>query len=181
MLSAYTELDKKDKEELIEALEASLVKLFRLCQSLFTLTKNERQILVESNEVDELDDLASKKVIIIEEIEKTENSRKEISGRLSKVCGFDSDFDTLSELIESIDLDNKVKFTRLQEGILTLQSDIRELNEGNYALATLNLQHLKSVQEFIINTINPPTSYYGPKSQSKDSVPPTTWQMDQQV
>jgi flagellar biosynthesis/type III secretory pathway chaperone len=164
-------------KQLLDALETSLVKVFRLCQSLFVLVKDERQILVEGR-ANDLEGVSVQKQKILEEMENADQTRQKITGQIARICGLSQPIETLSDLLSNLEFERKEEIRRLQQGILTLQTDIRELNNGNYALATLNLQHLESVQGFLVNMIYSPSSYYGPTHAPKPVDPPSTWGMD---
>jgi flagellar biosynthesis/type III secretory pathway chaperone len=164
-------------KQLVDSLEASLVKVFRLCQSLFTLVKEERQILVEGR-ANELEPISIQKQKILDEMENAEATRLKISDQIARLSGQTGQFESLSDLLGAVDFLRKDEVRRLQQGILTLQTDIRELNNGNYALATLNLQHLEAVQGFLVNLIYSPSSYYGPSHAPQVVEPPSTWGMD---
>jgi len=164
-------------KQLLDALEASLVKVFRYCQSLFTLVKNERQILIEGR-ANELEAISTQKQKILDEMENAEQTRQKITGQISRLCGISHPVENLSDLLSDLEFERKQEVKRLQQGILALQTDIREINNGNYALATLNLQHLESVQGFLVNLIYAPSSYYGPTNAPKITEPPSSWGMD---
>lgn len=171
-------MDSTEKvQQLMDTLEAALVKMFRLCQSLFTLTKEERQILIEGK-ANDLEEISSQKAKIIEEIENSEISRSQVSDKIAQACGLTRRFETLSELLDTVIYDKKDQIRRLQEGILALQTDIREINNGNYALATLNLQHLEAVQGYLVNLIYAPSAFYAPPNAINRDEPPKTWGMD---
>ena len=167
------------KEKLL-SLETNLIAMFRLCQNLYSLAKEERQYLVDGR-AGELDGLAEKKMKILDGIEKTEKDYQIIIKDIAAIAGINREIEKLSDLLVNFGEKDVEQIKRMQEGILALQKDIKEVNSGNYALAKLNIQHLEAVQGFIVNNIYPSSSYYGPDTNVKKKEPLTNWQMDQKV
>lgn len=164
-------------KHIFDTLEASMVKIFRLCQSLFSLAKEERELLVDGK-AGELQPISEKKAKILEELETSELFRQKITDQIARICCAGKKFITLSDLLNQVDFDRKDEIVHLQQGILALQIDIREVNSGNYALAMLNLQQLEAVQGFLVNMVYSPSSYYAPPMTPQGNEPPTTWGMD---
>ena len=167
------------KEKLL-SLETNLIAMFRLCQTLYSLAKEERQVLVDGK-ASELDALAEKKLKIIDGIEKTEKEYQVFISEIASLSGVTREVSKLSDLLMNFGEKEVEQIKRMQEGILVLQKDIKEVNNGNYALAKLNVQHLEVVQGFILNNIYPSSSYYGPDNNIEKKEPLTNWQMDQSV
>ena len=167
------------KEKLL-SLETNLIAMFRLCQNLYSLAKEERQVLVDGR-ANELDGLAEKKMKVLDGIEKTEKDYQLLIKDIAMISGFKREVEKLSDLLVNFGEKEVEQIKRMQEGILVLQKDIKELNDGNYALAKLNVQHLEAVQGFIVNNIYPSSSYYGPDKNLQKKEPLTNWQMDQRA
>ncbi|NPV84673.1 MAG: flagellar protein FlgN [Anaerolineae bacterium] len=169
-------LSKQNILDMFDSLEAVMVNSFRLCEFLYNLTKEERQALLEGK-ADDLMALAKKKETVVAEMEKSENARSKIMGQLALGLGIESKEVTLTDLLSRLEGVDAEQVQRLQQGILALQSEIRELNNGNYALATLNLQRLEAVQGYIMGIFSTPT-YYHPVVNVPTVEPPTSWGMD---
>jgi hypothetical protein len=169
-------LSKQQIQDLFDTLEGVMVNSFRLCEFLYTLTKEERQALLEGK-ADDLMALAKRKETVVVEMESNENARGKIMVQLAEAAGLVAQEVTLSDLLAKHESTDIEQVQRLQQGILALQAEIRELNNGNYALATLNLQRLESVQGYIMGIFSTPT-YYRPVINVPAVEPPTSWGMD---
>jgi flagellar biosynthesis/type III secretory pathway chaperone len=170
-------VNTESMKQIFETLESSMVKIFRLCQSLFALAKEERELLVDGK-AGELQSISEKKARLIDELESSEQFRQKIADQIARIFCPSKKFLNLSDLLNTVDFDRKDEIARLQHGILALQTDIREVNSGNYALAMLNLQQLEAVQGFFVNLVYSPSSYYAPPTAPQSNEPPTTWGMD---
>lgn len=170
-------LSKQTLQDLFDSLEAILVNTFRLCESLQQITQHERQALLE-NKIDELRAIVSQKENIVVEVESNDEARQMVTSQLAQSLGIEGEIPNLGELLAKVDnsIDTS-KITRLQQGILTLQAEIREVNNGNYALAIMNVQRLEAVQEYIVGLFTPPV-YYRPNIKMPLSEPPTSWGSD---
>lgn len=167
---------KQSPQELLDALETVMVNIFRLCQSLYALSKDERQVMIEGK-VDDLISLAQKKETILTEMETNESQRGELTAQLAAACGMEEEPKILSDLLPTLKGMDTEQIVRLQQGILALQAEIRELNNGNYALATLNLDRLEAVQGYILSLFTP-TNLYRPAVKMPRVEPPASWGMD---
>jgi flagellar biosynthesis/type III secretory pathway chaperone len=163
-------------QDLFSSLESVIVNLFRLFEILREITREERQILLDGK-ADALIDLAKRKEGILTEMESSDEARRSITNQLAEAVEINPDTATLSDLLKKIDFVDVEQVSRLQEGILALQSEIREINNGNYALATLNINRLDAVQSYILSLFSPPT-YYRPNNQLQAKDPPASWGMD---
>jgi flagellar biosynthesis/type III secretory pathway chaperone len=170
---------KQTLQDLFGSLEAVMVNIFRLFESLHEVTKEERQILLDGK-ADKLVILAKKKEAILKGLESNDESRRSLMDQLTKVIGFNSEAMTLNDILERIDSVDVEQVKRLQQGILALQAEIREINNGNYALATLNMNRLDAVQSYILSLFTPP-NYYRSSVVLPVVEPPTSWGMDHQA
>ena len=161
-------------------LETVLVKLFRLCQELLAIVKKERQYLIDGN-VDELEEVFITKSTLLTNIESLSGDQEKIVRKLSTAPGASERMVPLSELLAKVESVSSERIKHLQQGILSLQKEIREFNGGNFALATLNLQQVQAVQDFLVDSVQPPSTFYGPKAGNKPDQSPRTWQMDQNI
>jgi len=163
-------------QDLFSSLESVIVNIFRLFETLHEITSQERQILLDGK-ADALMDLAKKKEGILNEMDSHDESRLSLTNQLAKAVGLNPETVTLSDLLKKLDSADVERVSRLQEGILALQSEIREINNGNYALATLNINRLDAVQSYILSLFTPP-NYYRPSTHLQATDPPTSWGMD---
>lgn len=169
---------KDTLQELLASMESVMVTEFRLCQSLRTLTQEERQALLDGK-VEELTALTEKKEAILDELSRSEEIRQRLADQMVRLSGLGEEVKTLSDLLPRLDSPVTERLSRLREGILTLQAEVRELNRGNYALATLNLERLGALQNFLVNLYSTNTSYYAPSgSPSGHGNLPTSISMD---
>jgi flagellar biosynthesis/type III secretory pathway chaperone len=169
-------LGKQTLQDLFDSLEAILVNTFRLCESLYQITQRERQALLESK-AEELISITREKGNIVTEMQSNEEARTVITRELTRVLGLEGE-ETLTVMLGKVDnsIDTS-KISRIQQGILSLQAEIREINNGNYALAKLNIQRLEAVQEYIVGLFTPPV-YYRPTIKSPMVEAPASWGRD---
>lgn len=164
-------------QDLYDSLESILVNTFRLCESLLEISKRERQALLEKK-IDILQQINKEKETIITEMRSIDQARIVVVKQLANELGVDVDPLHVSDIVaktdESIDT---TKISRLQQGIITIQAEIRELNNGNYTLASLNVQRLDAVQEYIVGLFTPPV-YYQPTIKMPTTDAPTSWGSD---
>jgi flagellar biosynthesis/type III secretory pathway chaperone len=170
-------LNKQTLHDLFETLEAILVNTFRLCESLQLVSKKERQALL-AGKTEILETIAKEKGNIISEMEGNEETRMGVVQQIAQVLEIKDENVTINSLVNkagnSIDTS---KISRLLQGIITLQAEIRELNNGNYALATLNVQRLEAIQEYIVGLFTPPV-YYRPTINVPVTEAPASWGHD---
>jgi hypothetical protein len=170
-------LSKQTLQDLFDSLEAILVNTFRLCESLQQITQEERQVLLENN-LEKLQAIIQQKENIIVEVESNDGARQVVINQLAEALGIEGEAKNLVEVISRVDSSVDVsKVSRLQQGILALQAEIREVNNGNYALAVTNVQRLDAIQEYIVGLFTPPV-YYRPNIKMTVNEPPTSWGND---
>ncbi|MBN1148947.1 MAG: flagellar export chaperone FlgN [Anaerolineales bacterium] len=136
------------RREHLRAFESLLVKEFRACQTLFDLTREERQALSRSD-VPRLLELAESKEILLDQLEKLEDARRILLHNLGNASSYASpkgETAALAAVLGAIDKDEAERLMHLQEGILVLMSQMRELNHGNRALAACALERASILQ-----------------------------------
>ena len=136
------------RREHLRAFESLLVKEFRACQTLFSLTREERQALSRSD-VPRLLELAKSKEILLDQLGKLEDSRRILLHSLdnkSSSALLKGETAALAAVLGTIDKDEADRLIHLQEGILVLMSQMRELNQGNRALAAGALERASVLQ-----------------------------------
>jgi len=169
---------KEVPEELLFSMEALMVNEFRSLQSLRTITQDERQILLDGNG-NALMPLIEKKEALLDEINRLEVTRRTLADKIAQLSGI-GEIKNLSDLLNQVNLSASERIIRLRDGILALQGEIRELNRGNYALATLNLERLGALQGFIVNLFTT-SSFYQPISTAPAVQQSANWGMDQRA
>jgi FlgN protein len=163
-------------QDLFGSLEVVMVNLFRLFESLHEVTKEERQVLLEGK-ADELMILAKRKESLLTSLENNEESLHSLTDQLAKAVGLNPESLTLTSILERLKSVDVGQVSRLQQGILALQAEIRDINNGNYALANLNINRLDAVQSYILSLFTPP-NYYRPTVGMPMVQPPASWGMD---
>lgn len=147
------------KQELMTALEDFLVKEFRVLQTLFNLTREERHALTKSD-AKRLATLTEEKEAILDELGQLDEGRKMTSEGLAIMLSVPTS--TLAALFPHLEPTAAERLSRLSEGITTLIQQSRDLNQGNRALAAYKIEYLDAAQSYLINLVQPPVSYYPP-------------------
>ncbi len=134
------------------AFESSLVREFRLFQSLLHLTQEERQAL-RRGDVVRLMALAEYKENLLDRLAALEPSRSRIQIALTAestgapLDPASPDFATLTQM----EPDERRRLTRLLDGILALSAQVRNLVQGNRLLARRALNQAASQQAGLLN------------------------------
>jgi flagellar biosynthesis/type III secretory pathway chaperone len=168
---------KDNMQELFSSLEAVMVNEFRLSQSLCTLTQEERQALLDGK-VEVITAITEKKEAVLDELGRAEDIRQKVTEQLIRLSGMGEYVENLAQLLPRIESPVAERIGRLREGILSLQGEIREMNRGNYALATLNLERLGALQNFLINLYSTNSTFYQPAGAANRAQSTTTISMD---
>jgi flagellar biosynthesis/type III secretory pathway chaperone len=136
------------RREHLRAFESLLGKEFRACQTLDSLTREERQALSRSD-VPRLLELAERKEILLDQLGKLEDARRILLhslGNSSSPASPKGETAVLAAVLGTIDKDEADRLIHLQEGILVLMSQMRELNHGNRVLAACALERASVLQ-----------------------------------
>ncbi|HEX7555304.1 MAG TPA: flagellar protein FlgN [Leptolinea sp.] len=169
---------KETPQEIMSAIEAIMVNEFRVCQSLLTVLQQERQALIQKD-VDTLSRLVEQKESLLDELGSNEESRRSNMKKLALNSGIKEEVLGLTDLLRRLQLTASERIYRLQEGIFALQSKIRELNRANHALAEMNLERIKALQEYLVNLFTSPSFYQPSAANSTGVLPPASYGMDQ--
>ncbi len=169
---------KETPQEIMSAMEAVMVNEFRVCQSLLTVLQLERQALVQKD-VEALSKLVEQKESLLDELGTNEESRRSHLEKLAQNSGLQNEVMGLTDLLRRLQLTASERLYRLQEGIVALQSKIRELNRANLALAQMNLERITALQEYLVSLFSSPSYYQPSVSTSKTGLPPASYGMDQ--
>jgi hypothetical protein len=99
--------------------------------------------------------------------------------KLAQNSGIQNEVMSLTDLLRRLQMTATERIYRLQEGIIALQSKIRELNRANLALAEMNLERITALQEYLVSLYTSP-SYYQPSTATTPAgMPPASYGMDQ--
>lgn len=162
---------------MVTSLEDVLVQEFRACQNLHTLTKDERVALFQ-NDVTKLTDLVEHKEALLDELGQIEDHRRMIVQNLAQSFGVQSSSPTIAEISAVLNSEPSDRISRLREGILALTGDIRDLTDGNQALAISALERVDAVQAFLLELYSP-TLLYQPPGTAPQAEQDMTLDIDQ--
>ncbi len=163
---------KETTQQLFHGLEAVIVNQFRISQNLLAIVQNERQALVKSD-IDLLNKLVEEKELLMDEMGQCENTRKGVCENIAVMNGF-PETTRMSDLLEKFQSVTVDRIKRLHEGIITVQTMIKEINQGNESLANINIERLDSLQGFLLSLFTP-SSYYQPSATPAGDKPSATY------
>jgi len=158
--AAKRDLSSKRSELLIN-LEDLLVREFRTLQTLIALTKEERSRF-KSKDSAALMELVEQKESILDQIGLIEDSRRMVTQELARSLGMPGQSSTLRDVLSKVDPAVQDRLKRLNEGILMLVEQARDLNYGNRALAAATLEWVELTQAFLYNCYLPQMGYRPP-------------------
>jgi len=167
----------EDMPGMVTSLEDILVKEFRICQSLHTLTKDERLALTK-NDIPALSTLVEQKEALLDDLGQIEDRRRMLSQNLGKEFGIPSVSPSLAEISASLSADVGGRITHLREGILAIAEEIKVLTSGNRALAMASLDRVDAIQSFLLEIFRPTISYDRPGAPKNNSVE-AVWDVEQ--
>ena len=147
-----------DARSAVTALEGALVEEFRALQAFLELTKEERRALVEADAA-ALQETVDRKTAAQAGLARLEAVRTTAIQQWVQAVGQTSGAETLADLLPQLDPATARRFSFLREGILSLATELGELNRGNQALAATALERVESVRAFLIELAAPATGY----------------------
>ena len=156
--------DEKIKAERLE-LEEVLVRQFRLLQEMHTLSKKERDTLL--NEPDLVLQIVEDKEALLDAMSVMEDNCRKIVQDLSILLELRSDETSIQALLPYFKSEDASRIRNLSEGISSLACQSRELNHANQALALSKLEWLKATQSFLISIFQPEPGYRAQKGKAK--------------
>jgi flagellar biosynthesis/type III secretory pathway chaperone len=136
------------RREHLRTFEGLLVKEFRSYQTLFNLTLEERQSLSRSD-VARLLALAEHKEALLDQLGRLEESRRVLLYKLERAPAPGAqpgEGAALATVLGTLDREEAGRIMHLQEGILVLMGQVRELTQGNRALAACALERASNLQ-----------------------------------
>jgi hypothetical protein len=152
-------MTKQEAAAWLEQIERALAGEFRLYQKLLDVTRRERKALTGGGLLP-LSDVIAEKERLIDELHELELARED-AVRAYASSGGDLPADTLSDVIAAVDAATADRFNRLRDGILSIASQLRELGNGNRALAGVALDRLEATRNYLIS-LTAPVPAYGP-------------------
>jgi flagellar biosynthesis/type III secretory pathway chaperone len=132
----------------LRTFEGLLVKEFRAYQTLFNLSMEERQSL-SRGDVARLLALAERKEALLDQLSRLDESRRLLLYSLEKspdASAQPGEGASLARALGTLDREEAGRIMHLQEGILVLMGQVRELTQGNRALAACALERASSLQ-----------------------------------
>jgi flagellar biosynthesis/type III secretory pathway chaperone len=152
---------EQDPSSMLNNLEDLLVREFRACQTLLTLTKDERQALAR-NDVWALSTLVEQKEAWLDELAQIEDQRRMVVQELARQIPLKSPTPSVADLAAALEPEVGGRMDRLRDGIGALSGEIRELSSGNRALAASALERTDAVQSLIVDLLRPSLNYQPP-------------------
>jgi flagellar biosynthesis/type III secretory pathway chaperone len=149
-------IDKK--QDLLNTLEDLLVREFRACQVLYDLSREERAA-ISNHDITRMLCLVEDKEAVLDELSSLDDSRRMTSQEMGSLLGLAVHAPTVADLLPALSVENASRIGRLREGILTVMDKVRDLNRGNHALASGELERADSVQAFLLSLVQPPVTY----------------------
>lgn len=169
----------EDVPGMVTSLEDILVKEFRICQSLHTITKDERLALTK-NDVPALSTLVEIKEALLDDLTQIEDRRRMLSQNLGEEFGIRASSPTLTEISMSLNSDVGGRITHLRDGILAIAEEIKVLTSGNRALAMAAMDRVDAVQTFLLDIFRPNLSYERPGAPKRNFTE-AIWDVDQSI
>jgi flagellar biosynthesis/type III secretory pathway chaperone len=139
-----------DLQEHLSTLEDILVREFRICQTLYSITKEEQKFL-SNGDTHEIISLIERKESILDQMNQLEENLRVTISELAQIIDLPSRTTSLAEIISTLDDEFSERLQRLREGIIALLGVIRNLTFGNQAVATNNIERIDSVQAFLLD------------------------------
>jgi flagellar biosynthesis/type III secretory pathway chaperone len=152
---------EQDRSSMLNNLEDLLVREFRACQTLLTLTKDERQALAK-NDVRALSALVEQKEAWLDELAQIEDQRRMVVQEIARQFPMISPTPSVADLASALEPEVGGRMDRLRDGIGVLSGEIRELSSGNRALAASALERTDAVQSLIVDLLRPSLNYQPP-------------------
>lgn len=139
-----------DLQEHLSTLEDILVREFRICQTLYSITKEEQQFL-SHGDIHELASLIDQKESILDHMNHLEENLRVTISELAQIIDLPAQTTSLAEIILALDDEFSERLQRLREGIMALLGVIRNLTYGNQAVAINGIKRIDAVQAFLLD------------------------------
>jgi flagellar biosynthesis/type III secretory pathway chaperone len=152
-------MDPSTKHKTIAALEDALVSEFHIFQNLVELSRQELDALTK-RDTTTLSGLVEKKEALLDELNIFEEDRRLATEDLAYLIGIKKQVTTVSELLPFLERVISERFRRIQEGIVALGREIRNLNRNNLALAKTALEWADATQAYLLSLHQPDNETY---------------------
>ena len=139
-----------DLQEYLSTLEDILVREFRICQTLYTITKEEQKSL-SNGDIHELASLIEQKESILDQMNQMEENLRVTISKLAQIIDLPARTTSLAEILLALDDEFSERLQRLREGIMALLRVIRNLTYGNQAVAKNGIKRIDAVQAFLLD------------------------------
>ena len=159
--------NSENLQQHLTSIEDALVSEFRAYQTMVALTQDERQALL-ANDIKALQDLLTQKEALLGNLDRLEQARQGAMDRWDHAMGIEAH--TMTEMLPYLDNATGERLKRLREGILALAAQLRELSQGNRAMADSALEGLEAVRNFLLSLSQMPAGYQRPGA-SQNAVP----------
>jgi flagellar biosynthesis/type III secretory pathway chaperone len=168
-----------DYPSLVYTLEDLLVKEFRICQLIHSISKEERQALSRTD-ANTLEKLVEQKEAALDELGQIEDKRRMTVQDLGQEFGVESDRPSIAEIAGWLPVEIGNRVNHLREGIVALSEEIRVIISGNRTLATTSLDWIDSTQTFLLDTFRPALCYERPGAAQGSQIG-AVWDLDQLI
>lgn len=163
-------MDPSTKHKTVSVLEDALVSEFHIFQNLVELSRQELDALTK-RDTSTLSVLVEKKETLLDELNQLEENRRLATEDLAYFMGIKKQITTVSELFPFLERVISERIKRIQEGIVALGREIRNLNRSNLALAKTALEWADATQAYLLSLHQPDFETYQvpgktPKRQS---------------
>lgn len=152
-------MDPSTRHKTISALEDALVREFHIFQTLVELSRQELDALTK-RDTNTLTVLVEKKEALLDELNELEETRRMVTEDLAYLVGIKKPVSTVSDLFPFLERIISERFKRIQEGIVALGREIRNLNRTNLALAKTALEWADATQAFLLSIHQPDFETY---------------------
>jgi len=141
-----------DHSTLLAELESVLVQEFRLYQRLLALAQEERRALTNAD-LNALTAALQATEGVYAQLQVLERWAQ--SGQAPAPA-------SLGEMLPRLEAAVAQRLNRLREGILALAQELRDLGQGNRALAVVALERVEAMRQFLVGLAQSPVGYAPP-------------------
>jgi flagellar biosynthesis/type III secretory pathway chaperone len=160
----------KGNHELINSLEDLLVKEFRVLQNLISVSQNER-VALTTGDTDQIIKLVEEKEAILDQVSLLEDERRNLTAKLMLEMGIDDPDLSMEVVFRKSGKEASQRLARLNDGIMTLAAQARDISEWNKAYAVSTLDWLSATQNYMLKLVEPQIGYQGNGAASVSDVP----------
>jgi RNase adaptor protein for sRNA GlmZ degradation len=147
----------RDPASLLAELESVLVQEFRLYQRLLALAREERRALTAAD-LTALTNALQATESIYAQLMQLEAQRNQALERWAQAWQAPPPA-TLAEILPRLENGPAQRLSRLREGILALAYQLRDLAQGNRALAQAALERVDELRRFLLDLAQSPVGY----------------------